>query len=73
MEHVVVMTESKGRSTLKGYPAELVHITIKMIVTEVSTMQILHQFIGTVLSVNICLTVVQKIYNHLEIEVIDGL
>ena len=69
VQNAHLMTICQSSSTLKSNTAELIHIPIKFILCHRTTVQILHQLIVTMLSVNVCLTIIEDFHYHFEIEV----
>ena len=68
MQQVVLMTVCQSCCSLKGQTTETVEVAINLNILQCTAFQVLHQFIVTVLSVNISTAVVLKINNHLKLE-----
>ena len=73
MQDIALMTIGQSGSTHQGDAAELVKIAIQTILRQRAAPQVFHQFIITVLAVNIGLTEVIDSDDHFKTEVIDGL
>ena len=71
MNHIVVMAVGKCRSRLQGNTAELVEVAVKVVLAQRASAQILHQLVVAVLAVDIGLSVVGHLDNHLHVEVLD--
>ena len=73
MQDIVTVTISQGCSCLQRYTAELIQVTIQVVVNHRPTPEIFHQFIVPALTIDIHFSVVDKRYDHLKLEIIDGL
>ena len=73
MQDITLMAIGQCSRTLQGYSPELVHITVQMIVSESSSLQILHQFVVPMLTIDIGLTEIIDLDDHLKVKVINAL
>ena len=71
VNHVVLVTISQGCGSLQSDTSELVEVPIQVIIAQRTTTQILHQFVVAILAVNIGLTIVYNLDNHLQIKILD--
>ena len=73
MQDVVIMTVGEGSGSLQGYAAELVHVSVNVVVAQRSSGQILHELVVAVLAVDIGLSEIIELDYHLEAEGADDL
>ena len=73
VQDIALMTISQCSSSMQRYATELVDIPIKPVVRQRTATQILHQFIIAVLAVNVSLSIVKHLDDHLKAKSIDDL
>ena len=71
MYDVAIMTIGQCGSGLQSDTAELVEVTVQIVVIQRTAMQIFHQFVVAVLAVNISLTVIVYLDDHLHTDILD--
>ena len=67
--NVVVVAISQCRCRLQCNASELVQVAVQLVVVECSALQIFHQLIVAVHSLNINLAEIEDAYNHLKLDV----
>ena len=72
VDDIVVMAVCQCCGSLQGYTAELIEITVQVIVVQRATTQIFHQLIVTVFPVDIGLTKIVNLDNHLHADILDN-
>ena len=72
MDDIAVMTISKCGSSLQGNTAELIEVTIQIIVRKRTSSQILHQLIVTILTIYISLAIIVNLHDSLHAKTLDN-
>ena len=72
MDDVILVTVCQSSCGLQGNTTKLVEVTVQVVVGQRSALQIFHQFVVAVLTVDVGLAVVGDAYYHLQVEILDN-